>query len=300
MSTIVITGGNGLIGRHITRLLLQKGHRVFHLGRTIRQIEGVQSFSWDLKNKLIDAGCLEQADHIIHLAGTGIADERWTVNRKNEIINSRVETANLIFDYLSKNKNNVRSFISASATGIYGNRGNDLLTEESVTAHDFLATTCKLWEKAASRFEEQNKRVVKLRLGVVLDKEGGALPKLAQPMKFFIHPILGNGNQIYSWVHINDVARAFIFAVENEKMNGVYNIAAPNPVDYKTFSLALAKALHKITLTVPAPKFLLNIMLGEMASTVTGSANVSSEKIRKAGFVFEFEKLEDALKNIYP
>jgi uncharacterized protein len=299
MSKIVITGGNGLIGRHVTMLLLEKGHRVFHLGRTKRQTEGVQSFSWDLQNKLIDAGCLEQADHIIHLAGTGIADERWTINRKNEIINSRVETANLIFDYLSKNKNNVRSFISASAIGIYGNRDNELLTEESGSAHDFLATTCKLWEKAASRFEEQNKRVIKLRLGVVLDKDGGALPKLAEPMKFFIRPILGNGNQIYSWVHIVDVASTFVFAVENEKMNGAYNVAAPNPVDYKTFSSVLAKAMHKKTLPVPAPKFLLNLVFGEMASAVTDSANVSSEKIKKAGFVFEFEKLEEALKNIY-
>ncbi len=299
MSTIVITGGNGLIGRHITKLLLEKGHRVFHLGRTLRQTDGVQSFSWDLKNKLVDAGCFERADHIIHLAGTGIADERWTINRKNEIINSRVETANLIFDYLSKNKNNVRSFISASATGIYGNRGNELLTEESTASHDFLATTCKLWEKGASRFEKQDKRVVKLRIGIVLDKEAGALPKLAEPMKFFIRPILGNGNQIYSWVHIDDVARAFVFAVKNEKMNGAYNVVAPNPVDYKTLSTALAKALHKITSPIPAPKFLLNLALGEMASAITDSANVSSEKIRKAGFNFEFEKLEDALKEIY-
>ena len=299
MATIVITGGTGLIGSHITGHLLKNGHRVFHLGRTKRNVPDVQSFTWDLKNKLIDPGFLEQTDHIIHLAGAGIADKLWTINRKNEIINSRLETANLIFEYLSKNKNKVQSFISASAIGIYGDKGNNLLTEDSKPVHDFLATTCKLWEKAATRFEELNKRVVKLRIGIVLDKNGGALPQLAQPKNFFIRPILGNGNQIYSWVHIEDVAKAFVFAIENEKMNGAYNVTAPLPVDYNTFSKAIAKAIHKPTLPVPVPKFALNILLGEMATTVISSANVSSDKIRKAGFSFLFETVGDALKNIY-
>ena len=297
--SILLTGGTGSLGSALTKALLEKGYSVSHLSRGSGKNPGVKTFLWDVNKKQIDPQCINGIDTIVHLAGAGIAEKRWTDKRKQEIINSRTESIRLIYHLLKNHKHNVKSVISASATGYYSDRGDELMTEDSAPAHDFLGECCIQWESAVDEGRELGLRILKYRTGVVLSKNGGALPQLAAPIKFGFGAPLGSGNQWIPWVHLNDVVNLYLHAIEHEDLAGVFNMVAPNPVTNTQLTKAVAKQLHRPLWLPNVPAFALKLALGEMSTVVLGSTKVSAQKIEEAGFQFKFNNIEEALKDIY-
>jgi uncharacterized protein (TIGR01777 family) len=295
---ILVTGGTGLIGRQLTKELLDKGYQVSHLSRQATKTIGAKTFFWDIKKKQIDEACIEGVDTIIHLAGAGIADKRWSDERKKEIIESRTKSIELIYQLLRNHPHQVISVISASAIGYYSDRGNELLKEESAPNTDFMAQCCIQWEAAVDEGAPLVSRIAKFRTGVVLDK-GGALGQMAMPVKLYVGSPLGSGEQWIPWIHLQDAVDMYLFAVENKKLEGVYNMVAPNPVTNQQLTKALAKTLHKPFWAPHVPAFLLKLLLGEMSTIVLGSTKVSCKKIEDAGYKFKFENVQAALKAIY-
>lgn len=300
--TILITGGSGLIGRTLTRQLLQTGYTIHHLSRS-DEAHGnpkIKVFKWNVNSGEIDDRCIENVDTVIHLAGEGIAEKRWTKFRKTQIIESRTKSINLVYDLLRRTENHqVKSVISASAVGYYGNRGDDLVNEDSAPSDDFLSQSCLLWEKAVSEGQTLGLRVVKMRIGIILSEHGGALAEIAKPIKAGFGSALGSGNQWVSWIHIKDAARMFVYVLENENLQGVFNVVAPEPVTNYQLTKEVAEVLHKKLWAPKVPAFVLKLILGEMSDVVLISTKVSSEKIQQAGFSFDYPLLNQALKNIY-
>ena len=297
METILITGGSGLVGKHLTKLMLQEGFEVIHLSRKARSNAAVKSFEWNPEKNFIDEKALIHADHIIHLAGANVA-AYWTPSYRKELMNSRVKSAELIFDSLSRRENKVKTFISSSAVGYYGDAGERWLNEDAPYGTDYLAEICIRWEAAAKKFELLDKRVAMIRTGIVLAKGGGTLPPLLLPIKFGIAPIFGNGNQYYPWIHIEDLCRIFLFAVQHSSVHDAYNAVAPDPVPFKELMNAIAKAARKRKLNFPVPPFMLKLFLDGFGSSLMRSMRCSSEKIEAAGFEFHYRELEKALTDL--
>jgi uncharacterized protein (TIGR01777 family) len=296
---ILITGGTGLVGTVVTELALQKGYQVSFLSRSTKSIPQVKVFQWDIAQKKIDIQAIEQADYIIHLAGAGVADKRWSDAYKQEILDSRIISTQLLQEAISKSIKKPKAIVAASAVGIYGfDTGDTLMQEDSRQGEGFLAEVTKKWEEELLKFENLGIRTVIMRIGIVLSTKGGALQKMMRPVQFFAGSALGSGKQYMSWIHIRDLARMFLFAIENEQIRGVYNAVGNTPVTNETFTKAIAKVMNKPLFLPNVPEFALRLMLGEMASMVIGGNRVSNEKIVKAGFQYEFETLEEALKNL--
>jgi uncharacterized protein len=300
MQTVLITGGTGLVGKALTQLLLNKGYKVIVLtrGNTIHTNNNKLSFAkWNVDKNEIDIAALQQADYIIHLAGAGVMDKKWTEAYKQEIIDSRIKSAGLIADSLKKHSNKVKAVISASAIGWYKDI-NTVHTEEEPADDSFLGYTCQLWEQSILPVKELDKRLVTLRIGIVLSKAGGALKEFIQPLKFGVAAILGNGKQTVSWVHIDDLCQMFLYALENEKLSGIYNAVAPEPVNNKTLTLTLAKKRNRFYLPVHVPQFVLKTILGSRSIEVLKSNNVSCKKMQSAGFTFQFSNIDKALAGL--
>lgn len=296
---ILITGGTGLVGQRLTDMLQEKGYEVALVSRKRRKSAEVETFEWDVDKGELEEGALEGVDHIVHLAGAGVADKRWTESRKKEIYNSRINSTNLLYQQLKQKDNEVKSLICASAVGYYGDGGEKLMTEDTPPADDFLGQTCVDWENTAKKTEYLDKRVVLLRTGIVLSSKGGALKEIERPVKFGMAAYLGSGRQFYPWIHLDDLCRMYIHAIETESMSGPYNAVGPYAVRNKEMVLKIAEQLNRPKIPVPTPKIALKLMLGEMSAIVLFSQNVSSEKIRETGFEFKFNTLEEALKDIY-
>jgi len=291
MATILITGGTGLIGTALTKELLKKEYDIILLSRSPEKYSSSTSrlrhLKWDIEKQTIDPNAVSKTDYIIHLAGAGIADKRWTTKRKKEIVESRTLSSSLLVKALKENANNVKAVISASAIGWYGEDRNAPFVETDPAAEDFLGTTCKEWEESIEPVTELQKRLVKFRTGIVLSKEGGALVAFKKPLRFGLAAILGNGKQVISWIHIDDLVRLYIYAIENEKLQGVYNAVAPRPVTNKRLILQLARCTRgKFFVPVFVPSFILKIVLGEMSIEVLKSTSVSCKKIKQTGFAF--------------
>ena len=246
----------------------------------------------------MDISAFKDTGTIIHLAGAGIADKRWTPSYKRQILESRIQSAELLFESLKKMPGHVHTFISASAVGFYGDSGDAWVDEGFHSKDDFLGTVCREWEKSARRFETLGIRIVILRIGIVLAKDGGALPPLALPVKLFAGAPLGSGNQYLSWIHINDLVRIFYFAVKNKKMHGVYNAVAPGPVTNKTITREIASVIKRFVWPFRIPAFILKMILGEKATIVLEGQRASSEKIRMSGFEFNHSDLHKTLKEL--
>lgn len=306
MATILITGGTGLIGRALTKALLEKGYEVIILTRdpakSATHTTRLNYAAWDPAAQTIDAAAITKADHIIHLAGAGVADKRWSKKRKQEIVESRVKSGELLVKTLKETANKVQSVISSSAIGWYGPDGkaqNTGFTEDAPPAPDFLGQTCRQWEASIEQVTQLGKRLVKLRTGIVLSNEGGALKEFLKPLSFGIATILGSGRQMISWIHIDDMVRLYINAIEKENMIGVYNAVAPSPVTNKQLIMALARRKRgRFFIPVYVPSFVLKIMLGEMSIEVLKSATVSCEKLSKTGFVFQYPTITAAFADI--
>src|ERR1700720_1940042 len=292
---ILISGSSGLIGSAAATALKSDGHNVVHLVRP-GKATNPGDVQWDPMRATVDVAGLEGIDVVIHLSGAGIADGRWTEERKQLLRTSRIDTPRVLVDSLSRLKQKPRVLIVASAIGYYGSRGDEILTESSTSGTDFLALVCRDWEAEASRAAAMGIRTVMLRFGIILSGKGGAVPRMLTPFKRGLGGRLGNGQQWMSWIAIEDVIGIIPHAIANEQVSGPLNVVAPNPVQNEEFTRLLAAVLHRPAI-FPAPAFLLRLALGEMADAVLlGSDRVKPERILAAGYKFRFEILEPALR----
>ena len=295
--SVLITGATGLVGSRLTELLLAKGHTVSHLGRS-KKSGNVPSFVWDVRKGEIDPTAFQGAQAIVHLAGASVGEKRWTPKRKREILESRTKSSALIYETLKKNPGEVTTVVSASAIGFYGNTlGNEVYSEEHRPGTDFLAGVVDAWEKEVERITSLAKRVVKLRIGIVLSEHEGALQQMAKPVRMFVGSPLASGNQIVSWIHVDDLCEMFIKAIEDQTMRGTYNAVAPRPVSNREMTKVIARILKRPLLLPSVPGFVLHVVWGEFADAVIKGSTISSEKIQKTGFKFKFPELEGALKD---
>ena len=303
-TTVLITGGTGLVGNALADALIEKGYRVIILSRSLLEKKNNDKLSyalWNVEKQKIDTAAIQAADFIVHLAGAGVVAKKWTDAYKQEIVDSRTQSSQLIYKALKNNENKVKAIISASAIGWYGADTEPLkpFTENDAADNSFLGQTCKLWEDSIEPVTGLGKRLVKLRTGIVLSNDGGALAEFKKPIRFGVAGILGNGNQVVSWIHIDDLCRMFIAAIENEKMEGSYNAVAPQPVSNRMLTLTLAKAIHgKFYLPMHVPAFILKIMMGQRSIEVLKSTTVSGKKMLDTGFTFNFNNIESALANL--
>ena len=293
-----------MVGKALTTALLATGYKVIILSRSTegkKNSENILYAPWDIKKQQIDLPALQQADHIIHLAGAGVVEKRWTIAYKKEIVESRTESSRLLIDALQKNTNKVKTIVSASAIGWYGADADPVkpFTETDPAADSFLGNTCKLWEASIEPVISLGKRLVKLRTGIVLSNDGGALAEFKKPIRLGAAAILSHGKQIVSWIHIDDLCRMFVHAIENENMQGSYNAVAPQPVSNKALTISLAKAMNgKLYIPIHVPAFVLKLMMGESSIEVLKSTTVSCNKIADTGFVFNFTAIDTALSNL--
>lgn len=302
MQNILITGGTGLVGKRLTAMLVSKGYTVTILTRSKQNISSNAAITyslWDAEKQIINANDFANADAIINLAGAGVADKRWTEERKKEIVESRVNSGNCIVNALQKLPNKITTVVSASAIGWYAPNINATTNyqEEQPANTDFLGDTCKKWEQSVHPVTMLQKRLVKLRIGIVISKDGGALKEFLKPLKFGIATILGNGKQQISWIHIDDLCRMFIAALEQQSMSGVYNAVAPEVTSNYKLNLCLAKLLRgSFFIPIYVPQFILKWMLGEMSVEVLKSSNISCKKIQDAAFTFLHPNINKALQ----
>lgn len=310
MPSVLITGGTGLVGTAVKALLEEKGYEVVLLTRSKAPLKG--QAHWDINAGTIDSTAIAAADYIIHLAGAGVADKRWSASRKQEILDSRTKSSALLVKALQETPNKVKAVISASAIGWYGPDNIDThnidlsaqgFVETDPSYPDFLGTTCAAWEASIAPVTANTnglqKRLVCLRTGIVLSKHGGALKEFLKPLAVRMAAVLGNGKQMISWIDVRDLAKMFVYALENENISGSYNAVAPAPVSNKTLTQTLAKVLYgNFYITTYVPSFVLKIMLGEMSIEVLKSTTVSAQKIQDAGFVFDYPTITSSLSTL--
>lgn len=299
MATVLITGGTGLIGKVLTKRLLEQGHGVRILSRTPHSGSKIPSFFWNVEAHEIDDKAFDGIDHLVHLAGIGVADKRWTTKRKQEIIDSRVNSMKLISDTLKKKEIRLRSFVGASAIGIYGMETSDtIFSEEDRGSKDFLSETCELWEKSYHDMPMLADKTVILRIGVVLSKQGGALERLLPLFKKGLGSAIGNGKQYMPWIHVDDMVSVIMEGLFNEGLKGVYNAVAPEHTTNGAFSKQLAQALSKPFFLPNVPAFVMKLVFGEMANVLLTGSRASDKKLMDTGFTFRYPNLEKALKEI--
>lgn len=299
MAIILISGGTGLIGKVLSNYLCLEGHEVRILSRFPNVHTSVKSYFWDVEKNKIDERAFINVEHIIHLAGSGIADKRWTLERKKEIINSRVNSIKLITNTLKKNNIQLKSFVGASAIGIYGmDTSEKIYTEFDTGKEDFLSKTCVEWENSYKEIQTLSDRNCIIRIGVVLSSKGGALKKLIPLFKLGLGSAVGSGKQYMPWIHIDDLVSIFNQSIFNHNFNGVYNAVSPQHTTNTTFSKQLANALSKPFFLPNVPKFILKIIFGEMANVLLKGSRISSQKLTKNGFHFKFNTISEALNNI--
>ncbi|WP_289662757.1 TIGR01777 family oxidoreductase [Flavobacterium panacagri] len=296
---VLLTGGSGFIGRHLTDVLLEAGFTVSVLSRSAKESSpAITYYQWNLNKNYIDENAVLNADYIIHLAGEGIVEKRWTNKRKKVILESRVKPIDLILSVLEKNNKKLEAFVSASAVGIYGAvTSHKICTENTPPADDFLGTTCQKWESAVDKIGALEIRTVKIRTGIVFGKNEGFLKKLTPSFKSGFGAILGTGKQYLPWIHIDDLCTIYLKAIEDPKLEGPYNACITDNTTNSRFSKTFAKLFDYSIWLPKIPPFFLKIVLGEMSEAVLTGQRVSSEKIQKTGFEFQFTDLEKTLIN---
>ena len=297
---VLITGATGLIGKKLVTLLLQKGIVVHYLTTSkskIKNNENYHGFYWNPQQGIIDENCFLNVDVIVHLAGASIS-KRWTNSYKQELVESRVLSSNLLFKVLKDNPNQVKQIISASGISIYPNSDTVLYTEESLEKDDsFLGNLVVKWEDSVDIFNMLHIKVCKIRTGIVLSKKGGALTEMVKPVKLGLGSSYGNGKQVISWIHIDDLVGIYNLAIQNS-LEGVYNAVASNPVTNKELIQTIAKVLHKPLFLPAIPKFVFKLLLGEMHQLLFTNQKISNQKIINRGYVFKYNSVNGALINI--
>jgi uncharacterized protein (TIGR01777 family) len=299
MATIGITGGTGFVGRRIARILLDEGHSVVVFTRgAAKEADGISYAHWNPGSEEMDGDALGRCEFLIHLAGAGVTDHRWTTAYKKEIRDSRVASTYFLHAQIRQHAPHCRALIAASATGIYGpDNGKGAFTENDLPYTDFLADICAEWE-TASLSEKNSIRTAVLRFGIVMGLDGGAWPKFAGPLKLGIMPVLGSGKQVMPWVHLEDVAQICVTAVREERYRGIYNVVSPNPVSQKAVVNAMAHARGRLAIPAPAPAFALRLLMGQSSIEVLKSTTVSADKIIAEGYEFRFPLIDGAMENL--
>lgn len=308
MPTVLITGGTGFLGENLTSYLAARDYDVIILSRKAIEPPGSERVTyalWNVEQQQIDVNAIAKADYIVHLAGAGVMDKRWSEKYKKEIVESRTESSRLLIKGLQEIKNNVKAVVSASAIGWYGDdpeiapAGWKGYVESDKPDSGFLGETCRLWELSIAPVTEMDKRLVTFRLGIIVGKDGGAFSEFRKPMRFGIAAILGNGKQVISWIHVEDVCRLVVYAIEKESLSGVYNAVSPEPVTNKRLMIRAADIIRK-TFYVPVhvPGFALKLFLGQKSIEILKSLTVSCSKIKKAGFSFLYPTIDAALEEV--
>ena len=303
MKTVLIAGGSGMIGTALTKALVERDYRVVVLSRhAAAHTNGVAYAQWNPAKGIFPIEELQTADHIVNLAGANLADKRWTEERKKLIVESRVQSGATIVKALKENPNHVQSVISSSAIGWYGEDpavpNPHPFTEDAPVADNFLANTCRQWEEAIRPVESLGKRLVILRTGIALSRDGGAYEEFRWPLKFGVSPVLAGGRQVYSWIHIQDLVDLYIFALENPNLHGVFNAVSPQPVSNKTLMKTLLDVSEKKRLSVPVPGIFIKMAFGELSVEVLKSTTVSCEKIQQQGFEFTYPDITSAIRQL--
>jgi uncharacterized protein (TIGR01777 family) len=298
---ILITGATGLIGSELVKLLLSKNHSVHYLTTSnakIKEEPNYKGFYWNPQEGKIDERCIDGVDAIIHLAGANIA-QRWTNKYKQEIIESRTLSSELLFNLIKKSPNQVKQIVSASGTAIYPESISQVYDETTTESEDsFLSNVVKKWEESVDTFQVLGIKVCKLRTGIVLSNKGGALPEMVKPINLGFGAAMGTGKQIQSWIHITDLVAMYYFAIEKQ-LEGIFNAVSPHPVSNQELTKVIAKTLKKPLWLPNIPEFVMNLILGEMSYLLFSSKNLSSIKITNSGFQFQFPKIDKAINDLY-
>lgn len=300
MEKVLISGGTGLIGKILGQYLTRQGYQVSVLSRRKSQNTGFSHYYWNLEKEEIASGAFRHTDHVINLAGANLFSKRWTTSYKKTILDSRIHSTRLLVRELQSNRNRVKTFISNSAVGYYGNPAHKRISESHTPGDDFLAQVCKAWEDEARQARNIPVRTLVFRTGIVLSREGGALPVMAFPVNWGAGAPLGSGKQIFPWIHITDLCRMFLFAMQHPELNGTFNAVAPRPVSNKAITQVIARKLNRPLWLPNVPVWVLKTFLGEFADSLSASINASSEKIEKEGFEFQYKQIEEAIEALYP
>lgn len=299
MAKILITGGAGLVGTALCKQLIALNHEVRILSRNPKSTDKIKSFFWNVESQQIDESAFDGIEHVIHLAGSGIADSRWTDARKKEIIDSRVNSMKLITGIIKKKNIRLKSFVGASAVGFYGMTTSEKIFSETDNGQpDFLSYTCTQWENSYKEIESLSEKTCIIRLSMVLSANGGALQRLLPLFKLGLGSAIGSGKQYMPWIHIDDLVSVFCEALFNSNLKGTYNAVSTEPVTNKEFSKQLAKSLSKPFFVPNVPSFLLKLMFGEMANMLLKGSHVSNQKLLSTGFSFKYPQLSMALNNV--
>jgi len=299
MKKIVISGGSGLVGSALTKLLVEKKYHVVHLSRQGGIKGGITSYEWDYEKNYINLEALQDAHAIVHLAGAGIADKRWSAERKKVIVDSRVKTAELLFRAAEEARIKPEVFVSSSGMNYYGSTtSTKTFRETDPPSGTFIGQCCVEWEDAARKFESLC-RVVCLRTSVVLSEKGGALEKIDKPVRLGVGAALGSGKQFIPYIHLKDLARLYLFAIENTEMTGSFNASNGDHITNKTLTQAIAKSLDKPLWLPNVPSTVLKLALGEMSEIILEGSKASAQKVMDAGFHFQYPDLSSALSQIY-
>lgn len=296
---VLISGGSGLVGTALCKKLIAAGYEVNILSRRPGEKEGLRTYEWNIEKTEIDMEAYNGVSAIIHLAGAGIADSRWTNNRKEILIDSRVESARLLYLGAVKAGIKLNAFVSASGINYYGSKTSDhIFVETDPPTSQFISDCCVQWEAAADEFKDLT-RVVKLRTGVVLSENGGALERMAKPIKLGVGAPLGTGKQYMPYIHIDDLCEMYIYALENEHIKGTYNACNGDHINNIELTETLAHELKKPLWMPKVPGFAMKLLFGEMAEILLYGSRASAEKIKSTGYKFRFQNLEQTLYDIY-
>ncbi len=299
MKKIIITGGTGTIGSELKNILITKGYNVIVLTRS-KTKNNESIFFWDFNNKIIDKEILKDTYALIHLAGANIAEKRWSKERKEELLTSRVKSLQFLFDKFNEIQSFPKILVSSSGVGYYGaNISGHIYQEDNLPGNDFIGSLCEDWEQAALNFEQLTTRVVILRTGVVLSAaKNGMLGKILPIFKLGLGSAIGSGKQTFPWIHLEDIVSCFTHSIEHDNLKGIFNAVAPEYISNKDFSETLAKVLKKPFFLPPVPSFLLKLIFGELACILIQGSKISSEKIVTSNFKFKYNNSSEALKNI--
>lgn len=298
MKKILIAGGTSFVGKQLIDFLVGKSYSIHVLTRkpSANSTENICFFRWDVERQYIDKKAFEGVEILINLTGANIGEKRWTNDRKKEIIDSRIKSINLLYQYISENKFNINTFISSSAVGFYGAVTTEkTFAETSESGNNFLASVCQKWEDAALKFKDLGVSTVILRKGVILGKEGGMVKKLSPLAQLGINVSLGSGEQYLPWIDIRDLLRLYDFFLSNPQLSGIYNAVATEQITMNDFSKVLLKSFGKKSFLPNAPAFVIRLLFGEMAVMLLEGSKVSNDKLKSTGFSFEFDTIEKSL-----